>query len=235
MGSVIRGPWRHARTSSKDGREISLGHSSSERFSANHPSARSSRLTLISAPPSSAASFLPSSKTRELTVDKGTSFSAAYRRATMSSCSMPDIGAISVNLPVLSTVNLPDALPKHSGQSTGMDLAILLTNIEHRLEALGISSDEASRRAKRPDAIRNLRRKVATGAKGSMRADTLEALARVLEATVPELTSPPRPPTPPIPGLREYLLQQRALIDQQLANLDAEEMAAKKPPKRKSR
>lgn len=117
-----------------------------------------------------------------------------------------------------------------------MDLTILLTNIERRLKDLKMSSDEASKLAGRPDAIRNLKRKVASGlTKGSMRADTLAALARVLEASPTDLTRSHDGHSVGILGLREYLLQQRALIDLQLAELDAAEAAAKRQPKRKIR
>ena len=117
-----------------------------------------------------------------------------------------------------------------------MDLATLLTNIDRRLKVLGISSDEASRRASRPDAIRNLRRKVKSKARGSLRADTLAALATALETTVAELSRPDHPPpAAPIPGLRQYLLEQRALIDRQLAELDAAEFTDPQAAKKKKR
>lgn len=149
---------------------------------------------------------------------------------------MPDMPTISVSLPVLSTVKLPGAFLPIPRQPAGMDLAVLLTNIERRLKDLKLSSDEASRLAGRPDAIRNLKRKVTNGTiKGSMRADTLAALARVLETSPIDLTRSHETASAPISGLREYLLQQRALIDLQLAELDAQEEAAKKQPKRKIR
>lgn len=117
-----------------------------------------------------------------------------------------------------------------------MDLTVLLTNIERRLKDLKMSSDEASKAAGRPDAIRNLKRKIASGAiKGSMRADTLAALARVLETSPTDLTRSHNGHQANISGLREYLLQQRALIDLQIAELDAAELAAKNQPKRKIR
>jgi len=133
----------------------------------------------------------------------------------------------------MSTVKLPSVLAIDFGQSTGMDLATILTNIERRLKVIGISSDEASKRAGRPDAIRNLKRKVQAGTlKGSLRADTLDALAGALQTTVADLTTPYKVPQAAVAGLRELLLEQRALIDRQIADLDAAEKAGKKKPKK---
>lgn len=116
-----------------------------------------------------------------------------------------------------------------------MDPKVILQNIERRLVVLEISADEASRRAKRPDAIRNLRRKVENGDKGSMRADTLAALAAVLLTTPDELGSPGGSAPPPPASAREYLLAQRDLIDRQLAAIDEAEFIAQRPRKRKNR
>lgn len=117
-----------------------------------------------------------------------------------------------------------------------MELGIILQNIERRLLVLKISADEAGRLAGRPDAIRNIRRKVRSKARGSLRADTLAALAAALKTTPEDLM---RPDTAllvqPVPGLREYLLEQRAMIDRQLAALDAAEFTAQKTRKRKIR
>ena len=68
-----------------------------------------------------------------------------------------------------------------------MKLAEILSRIEMRLEALGISANEASRRAGKPDAIRNLRRAVAKGEREGISTATLMALAPVLETTAPWL------------------------------------------------
>jgi hypothetical protein len=117
-----------------------------------------------------------------------------------------------------------------------MDLQAILTNIERRLAVLKISANEASRRAGHPDAIRNLQRKVLAGTRGSLRADTLAALAAALKTTSDELARPARPAaTPPAAGMREYLLAQRDLIDRQLAAMDEAEIAAKPVRKRKKR
>lgn len=134
----------------------------------------------MSAPSVMAPSFLPSSSARELTVDNGTPSTSAYARATVRSCSMPDMGSISVSLPGKSTAILPDAQPFDSGHSTGMELAAILHRIERRLRVLGLSADDASKQAGVPDAIRNIRRAVESG-KGGMAVKTLVALAPVLE------------------------------------------------------
>ena len=187
MGLVIRFPRRHARASLK-GRGTSVGQSPSGQLSENQHSADSSRPTVMSAPSSKAVSFFPSLNARELTVDNGTSKILPYARATRSSCSMPDIGAISVNLPVMSTVNLPDAQPKGSGHSTGMDLKVLLNNIDR----LKKTSDHAvSVKSGSEDAIRNLRRYASGEIKGMWTLDTLEKVARALNTTPWELLRPP--------------------------------------------
>jgi hypothetical protein len=103
---------------------------------------------------------------------------------------MPDIPAISVNLPHLSTVNLPDAKPVGSGHSTGMDHDILLNNIERILKAKKVSADAISKKAKRPDAIRNLRRRVKGDYDGSWTLDTLTDVAAALEISPWELLRP---------------------------------------------
>lgn len=66
-----------------------------------------------------------------------------------------------------------------------MSLAQVLARIEERLTALGISADAASRRAGKPDAIRNIRRAVESKKEGrkGVNAETLRALADVLEVT----------------------------------------------------
>jgi hypothetical protein len=237
MATVLVFPMRHMRTSVK-GLGTSGGHSPSSpsgQLSENQRIARSKRPTLISAPSSKARSFLPSSKARELTVERGTSSNSAYARATLSKSLMADIGAMSVSLPVKSTAFLPGVEVFPSGYPTDMELAVILQNIERLLKARGISADEASRKAGHPDAIRNAKRKLKRGSKGSMRADTLAALARVLGVTQNDLARSDRVRAPPIPGLREALLAQRAFIDEQIAALDEAEAMAQKPPKRNKR
>lgn len=71
--------------------------------------------------------------------------------------------------------------PAHSA---GMELGRILERVEARVKAVGISADAASKRAGKPDAIRNLRRAVKSGNRSGISTDTLAALAPVLECTV---------------------------------------------------
>lgn len=82
----------------------------------------------------------------------------------------------------MSTAKLPDEAEGLSGQSTGMNLKAILKRIEHRLKAEGLSADGASKEAKKPDAIRNMRRAIKEGRKG-VNSDTIAALAPVLKTT----------------------------------------------------
>jgi len=69
------------------------------------------------------------------------------------------------------------------GYSTVMDLEDVLTRIESRLEAVGLSAHAASLAAKKPDAIRNLKRAVKSGDRRGVTTETLTALAPVLKTT----------------------------------------------------
>lgn len=64
-----------------------------------------------------------------------------------------------------------------------MELKDVLTRIESRLKVLGLSAHAASLAAKKPDAIRNLRRAVSNGDRRGVTTETLNALAPVLETT----------------------------------------------------
>lgn len=64
-----------------------------------------------------------------------------------------------------------------------MELEGILRRIEQRLSATGQTANAASKAARRPDAIRNLRRAIAKGRKG-ISTDTLSALAPVLKTSV---------------------------------------------------
>jgi phage repressor protein C with HTH and peptisase S24 domain len=64
-----------------------------------------------------------------------------------------------------------------------MELEDVLTRIESRLRELGISAHAASVAAKKPDAIRNLRRAVKGGDRRGITTETLAALAPVLKTT----------------------------------------------------
>lgn len=63
-----------------------------------------------------------------------------------------------------------------------MNLQHILTRIEKRLKAVKLSADGASIKAKRPDAIRNIRRAIKEGRRG-VSTDTIAALALVLNTT----------------------------------------------------
>lgn len=67
----------------------------------------------------------------------------------------------------------------------------LLDNIERLMKARRLSADALSKAAKRPDAVRNLRRRVGGEKQGSWTLDTLQNIARALETTPWELLRPP--------------------------------------------
>jgi len=69
------------------------------------------------------------------------------------------------------------------GQTTDMELEDVLARVESRLKALGMSAHAASLAAKKPDAIRNLRRAVKNGDRRGITTETLIALAPVLKTT----------------------------------------------------
>ena len=73
-----------------------------------------------------------------------------------------------------------------------MDHETLLENIERLLKATGQSADAVSKGAKRPDAIRNLRRRVAGEFNGSWTLDTLADIAKALKTTPWDLLRPSR-------------------------------------------
>ncbi len=64
-----------------------------------------------------------------------------------------------------------------------MKLQSVLSRIETRLAAVGLSANRASDLAKRPDAIRNLKRAVQNGERRGITTETLIALAPVLKTT----------------------------------------------------
>lgn len=227
MGILVRGPWRHTgdpSTRAGTGLGTSAGQSPAGQLSENHRIARSKRPTLISAPSSSALSFLPSSSARELTVESGTPSKEAYARATVRSCSMPDMRPISVSLPVLSTVKLPDAPFVSSGHSTGMNDKLLLANIERLMKVQGVTADAVSRKAKRPDAIRNLRRRVQGEKQGSWTLDTLADVAAALETSPWELLRPVGA-IPQDEGSREFVL---SIIREELGTADVAPRSVKR-------
>ncbi len=77
-----------------------------------------------------------------------------------------------------------------------MDLEDVLTRIESRLTTLGLSAHAASLAAKKPDAIRNLKRAVKSGERRGVTTETLTALAPVLKTTAAWLLEGVGDPTP---------------------------------------
>ncbi len=64
-----------------------------------------------------------------------------------------------------------------------MELEDILSRVESRLQALGLSAHAASLAAKKPDAIRNLKRAVKNGDRRGITTETLAALAPVLKTS----------------------------------------------------
>ncbi len=80
-------------------------------------------------------------------------------------------------------VILPGAELTVFGYTTGMELEDVLSRIESRLKAVDLSAHAASLAAKRPDAIRNLKRAVKNHDRRGVTTETLMALAPVLKTT----------------------------------------------------
>ncbi|TGD98080.1 S24 family peptidase [Methylobacterium nonmethylotrophicum] len=91
--------------------------------------------------------------------------------------------ARSVKIPGKSMAFLPVSRLNRSGQITAMELADILSRIDRRLQALGISEHAAGIAAGKPDAIRNLRRAIEKDGRQGMSTATLNALAPVLRTT----------------------------------------------------
>jgi phage repressor protein C with HTH and peptisase S24 domain len=70
-----------------------------------------------------------------------------------------------------------------------MELEDVLNRIESRLAILGLSAHAASLAARKPDAIRNLKRAVKSGDRRGITTETLSALAPVLQTTAAWLLS----------------------------------------------
>jgi hypothetical protein len=77
-----------------------------------------------------------------------------------------------------------------------MELEDVLFRIESRLKAVGLSAHAASLAAKRPDAIRNLKRAVKNHDRRGVTTETLMALAPVLKTTAAWLLEGVGEPTP---------------------------------------
>jgi hypothetical protein len=93
-------------------------------------------------------------------------------------------------------VLLPGASLTMFGYSTAMELDDVLFRIESRLNAVGLSAHAASLAAKRPDAIRNLKRAVKNHDRRGVTTETLMALAPVLKTTAAWLLEGVGEPTP---------------------------------------
>lgn len=117
----------------------------------------------------------------------------------------------------MSTVKLPDALIVSSGHSTGMNDRLLLANVERLLKARNATADAISRKAKRPDAIRNLRRRVQGEKQGSWTLDTLSDIAAALDTSMWELLRPAGA-MPQDDESREFV---RAIIREELGEVRA--------------
>jgi SOS-response transcriptional repressor LexA len=74
------------------------------------------------------------------------------------------------------------------------DLGSILARIDERLRKLGISADAASKRAGKPDSIRNLKRAVAQNRKHGFNVSTAKALAAVLDVSPNWLLDGEEPP-----------------------------------------
>lgn len=110
-----------------------------------------------------------------------------------------------------------------------MDHNTLLENIERLLKAQKVSADAVSKAAKRPDAIRNLRRRVAGEFNGSWTLDTLADIAKALKTSPWDLLRPSGAPIAEDERLRAMV---RDLVDEELS---ARENASVPVRKRKIR
>jgi len=125
----------------------------------------------------------------------------------------------------MSTVKMPDALAMGSGHSTGMDLKVLLTNIDRHIRLQKTSDNAVSNKAGRADAIRNLRRYASGELKGMWTLDTLDAVAKALGTSSWELLRPVGA-VPEDDSFREFI---EDVVEEKLAQ------ATLPRPKRKNR
>lgn len=105
-----------------------------------------------------------------------------------------------------------------------MDDKVLLGNIERLLKTQKVSADAVSKSAKRPDAIRNLRRRVAGEFNGSWTLDTLGDIARALRTTPWELLRPPGA----VPEDKEFREFVRDVISEELIARENPPLPARK-------
>jgi transcriptional regulator with XRE-family HTH domain len=122
-----------------------------------------------------------------------------------------------------------------------MDLAIIYDNIQRLLRAKKLSANKASQLAGKPDAIRNIQRKLSGEIKGhGITIDVLASIAKVLGTTVDDLQTPrERISIRPVSGLKEMLLAKISWLDkereQTLRELEALEEAEAAPPARRKK
>ena len=113
-----------------------------------------------------------------------------------------------------------------------MELAEILGRIQSRLDTLGMSADRASKLAKKPDAIRNMKRALKEGNRDGISTTTLGALAPVLGVSPEWLISgkpeiPAGDPTITVVAVpRDANLRRKALI----AEIDGVSAASARPP-----
>lgn len=102
----------------------------------------------------------------------------------MRRCAVPCMAALSVYLPHLSTVELPDEKHSSGGQNTAMsNLSDILDRIDQRLSVVGLTDNSASLAAGKSDAIRNMRRALREGSRQGVTVETLAALAVPLKTS----------------------------------------------------
>jgi transcriptional regulator with XRE-family HTH domain len=125
-----------------------------------------------------------------------------------------------------------------------MNLTVIMENIDRLLRVKKMSANKASDLAGKPDAIRNIQRKLKGEIKGKdVNVETLEALARVLGTTSADLrTKSSTVIVKPVQGLREsiqakieWLDKEREQALRELEALDRAEFEEMKPAKRKHR
>lgn len=125
-----------------------------------------------------------------------------------------------------------------------MDLSLILANIERLLALKGLKADKASRLAGKPDAIRNIKRKLKGEIKGTgVTVETLNAIAAVLGTDYAGLSTPrDQIQVRPVTGLREEIVRKIDWLDrekeralEELEALDRAERPEKKPAKRARR
>lgn len=125
-----------------------------------------------------------------------------------------------------------------------MDLAVIYENIERLLKAKKLSGNKVSNLAGKPDAIRNIKRKLAGEIQGQgVTVEVLSAIARVLDTTVDDLKRPhERITIQPQLGLKQQILdklkwldQERSRALQELEALEEAEIIAQKPLRKKYR